>query len=288
MRKGICMSKKKEREPQWYMSSTKIPVLNYTEYYMKKMEWVLYAIAFFVLGAIIGYIFYGGIGINIHGEPTRITYIINTSVMVVFGGISFKILMPMRRKQLKTNRKRKIRKQFVDMLESLSISIAAGQNVPNAMQTVIDDLLIQYTEKDYIVQEVSVFLREMENGIQIEELFLDFGNRSGIEDISNFGKVFEVAYRRGGNLKEIIKNCYEILSEKIEIEMEIQTKVASSANQMNIMILMPIFLIAMLKSSGEGFAENFVSVSGIISTTVSIFVFIVAYFVGRKVLDIKA
>lgn len=205
MRKGICMSKKKEREPQWYMSSTKIPVLNYNEYYMKKMEWVLYAIAFFVLGAIIGYIFYGGIGINIHGEPTRITYIINTSVMVVFGGISFKILMPMRRKQLKTNRKRKIRKQFVDMLESLSISIAAGQNVPNAMQTVKDDLLIQYTEKDYIVQEVSVFLREMENGIQIEELFLDFGNRSGIEDISNFGKVFEVAYRRGGNLKENYK-----------------------------------------------------------------------------------
>lgn len=43
MRKGICMSKKKEREPQWYMSSTKIPVLNYNEYYMKKMEWVLYA-----------------------------------------------------------------------------------------------------------------------------------------------------------------------------------------------------------------------------------------------------
>ena len=171
MRKEICMSRKKEREPQWYMSSTKIPVLNYNEYYMKKMEWVLYAIAFFVLGAIIGYIFYGGIGINIHGEPTRITYIINTSVMVVFGGISFKILTPMRRKQLKTNRKRKIRKQFVDMLESLSISIAAGQNVPNAMQTVKDDLLIQYTEKDYIVQEVSVFLREMENGIQIEELF---------------------------------------------------------------------------------------------------------------------
>lgn len=30
------MKKKKEREPQWYMSSTKIPVLNYNEYYMKK------------------------------------------------------------------------------------------------------------------------------------------------------------------------------------------------------------------------------------------------------------
>ena len=170
----------------------------------------------------------------------------------------------------------------------MSVSIAAGQNVPSAMQTVKDDLLIQYTEKDYIVQEISVFLREMENGIPIEDLFSDFGKRTGIEDISNFGKVFEVAYRRGGNLKEIVKSCYDILSEKIEIEMEIQTKVASSANQMNIMILMPIFLIAMLKSSGEGFAENFTSASGIISTTVSIFVFIIAYFVGRKILDIKA
>ena len=66
--------------------------------------------------------------------------------------------MPMRKNQLKTNRKKKIRKQFVDMLESLSVSIAAGQNVPSAMQTVKDDLLIQYTEKDYIVQEISVFL----------------------------------------------------------------------------------------------------------------------------------
>ena len=282
------MKKKKEREPQWYMSSTNIPVLNYNEYYMKKIEWLMYTITFAAIGAVIGYIFYGGIGLDIHGEPTRITYIINLSAMSVFGIISFKILMPMRKNQLKTNRKKKIRKQFVDMLESLSVSIAAGQNVPSAMQTVKDDLLIQYTEKDYIVQEISVFLREMENGIPIEDLFSDFGKRTGIEDISNFGKVFEVAYRRGGNLKEIVKSCYDILSEKIEIEMEIQTKVASSANQMNIMILMPIFLIAMLKSSGDGFAENFTSVSGIISTTVSIFVFIIAYFVGRKILDIKA
>lgn len=282
------MKKKKERDPQWYMSSTNIPMLNYNEYYMKKIEWLMYAIAFAAIGAVIGYIFYGGIGLDIHGEPTRITYIINLSVMSLFGIISFNILMPMRKNQLKTNRKKKIRKQFVDMLESLSVSIAAGQNVPSAMQTVKDDLLIQYTEKDYIVQEISVFLREMENGIPIEDLFSDFGKRTGIEDISNFGKVFEVAYRRGGNLKEIVKSCYDILSEKIEIEMEIQTKVSSSANQMNIMILMPIFLIAMLKSSGEGFAENFTSVSGIISTTVSIFVFIIAYFVGRKILDIKA
>ena len=101
------MKKKKEREPQWYMSSTNIPVLNYNEYYMKKIEWLMYTIAFAAIGAVIGYIFYGGIGLDIHGEPTRITYIINLSVMSVFGIISFKILMPMRKNQLKQIVKRR-------------------------------------------------------------------------------------------------------------------------------------------------------------------------------------
>lgn len=55
------MKKKKEREPQWYMSSTNIPVLNYNEYYMKKIEWLMYTIAFAAIGAVIGYIFYNGL-----------------------------------------------------------------------------------------------------------------------------------------------------------------------------------------------------------------------------------
>ena len=32
------MKKKKEREPQWYMSEVGVPVYNYHVYYMKKVE----------------------------------------------------------------------------------------------------------------------------------------------------------------------------------------------------------------------------------------------------------
>ena len=55
--KGDLYEQEKEREPQWYMSSTNIPMLNYNEYYMKKIEWLMYAIAFAAIGAVIGYIF---------------------------------------------------------------------------------------------------------------------------------------------------------------------------------------------------------------------------------------
>ena len=285
---GFLKKEKKERGPEFYASETKIPLLNYNEYYMKKLEWLLYATVFCVIGAAVGYLFYGGIGLNSHGEPTSITYIANMIAMVIFGLVAYCILMPMRRKQLLNKRKDALRKQFVDMLESLAVSISSGQNVPNAMQNAKKDLLIQYSEKDYIVKEVDTMLKEMSNGIQIENLLQNFGMRSGIEDISNFGKIFEVSYRRGGDMKSIIKSCYEILSEKIEIEMEIQTKVASSANQMNIMICLPIVLIAILKSSGGSFAENLSSASGILSTTAAIVIFIISYLVGRRILSIKA
>lgn len=285
---GFLKKEKKKRGPEFYASETKMPLLNYNEYYMKKLEWFLYAVISLAIGALVGYIFYGGIGLNNHGEPTTLTYVTNTIAMVIFGVIAYCILMPMRRKQLQSKRKDTLRRQFVDMLESLSVSISAGQNVPNAMQNAKKDLLIQYNENDYIVKELDTMLKEMANGIQIEDLLHNFGMRSGIEDISNFGKIFEVSYRRGGDMKAIIKSCYEILSEKIETELEIKTKVTSSANQMNIMICLPILLIAVMKSSGGSFAENFASATGIISTTVALIIFLVSYLVGRRILNIRA
>lgn len=56
------MKKKKEREPQWYMSEVGVPVYNYHVYYMKKVEKIIYILLAFVVGAVVAYLFYGGIG----------------------------------------------------------------------------------------------------------------------------------------------------------------------------------------------------------------------------------
>ncbi len=165
----MALSRKREREPEYYYSKTRTRLLNYNVYYMKKTEWLLYSVIICSLGALIGYLFYGGIGLNQHGEPTKLTYLINSSVMLLFALAAWRIVMPMVRKNLLEKRKNKLRKQFVDLLESLAVSVSAGQNIPNAMQTVKHDLLIQYSESDYIISEVNTILKEMENGVPIEE-----------------------------------------------------------------------------------------------------------------------
>ena len=52
------MKKKKEREPQWYMSEVGVPVYNYHVYYMKKVEKIIYILLAFVVGAVVAYLFY--------------------------------------------------------------------------------------------------------------------------------------------------------------------------------------------------------------------------------------
>ena len=50
------MSKKKEREPQWYMSEVGVPVYNYHVYHMKKVEKIIYILLAFVVGAVVAYL----------------------------------------------------------------------------------------------------------------------------------------------------------------------------------------------------------------------------------------
>ena len=73
----------------------------------------------------------------------------------------------------------------------------------------------------------------------------------------------------------------------MEIREEIETVVTSNKTEQNMMIVMPIALIGVIKSMSPEFAANFATPSGIIATTVAIIMFIIAYYVGKMVLDIK-
>ncbi|MGN0548723.1 MAG: type II secretion system F family protein [Acutalibacteraceae bacterium] len=279
--------KQKVEEPLYVVSSTNQQLLNYKAYKMEPNEKMLYFLAAFIVGAVVGFIFYGGIGKDEFGQSTVLTYILNVVVMVLAGLTTGKVFLPIRKAQIIKKRKKELRTQFIALLDSLSTSIAAGRNVPNAFIAARDDLRIQYPEEAYIIQEVNNIIGGIRNNISVGSMLMDFGERSGIKDIQTFGKVFETAYDKGANLKDVVRNSNEILSTKIQIEEEIETKVASTKNEQNIMLIMPIILVGMIKLSGGDFANNFTTVKGIITTTISIGIFVVAYFVGRKILNIE-
>ncbi len=278
---------KKIREPAFYKSKTNIDTINYRVYYMAFWERILYFMVAAIIGAAIVYLFYGGVGKNEFGEPTEVTYKFNIISMLIGGCLAGYLFLGVRTKKIIDKRKNDLKLQFRELLESLTTSIASGMTIVDSLRVAQEDLEAIYPSDAYIIQELNVIRSGMNNNINIEELFEDLGKRSDIEDIHNFACVFEICYRKGGNMKDIIKSTHQIISEKMEVEQTIETVVAGSKNESNIMMVMPIGLIGVIKLMSPEFASNFVTPAGLIATTVAIAMFIAAYFIGRTILNIK-
>ena len=281
------MKKEKNLEPEYFMSKTNIPTLNYKVYRLKLKEKILYFLVAFAVGAAVGYLFYGGIGKNEFGEPTDTTRTLNIMIPSIVGIIAGYLYVPMRTKTIIAKRHTELGRQFRDMLDALTTSLGAGKNVNDSFVAVYEDLKVQYDEDAYILRELEIIISGIQNNIAIEDVLEDFGKRSDNQDILSFANVFKISYRKGGNIKDIIRNTHEILSDKMEIGEDIETIVTSNRTEQNIMVIMPIALIGIIKMMSPEFAENFVTKAGLISTTISIAIFVVAYFIGKAVLNIK-
>lgn len=274
--------------PEYGLSDvTNMQTINYTVYHLKVWEKIVYFVIAFAAGAFVGYLFYGNLAKDEYGQATIATHILNIAIPAIVGALAGKLFLPIRQKQIIEKRRKNLRDQFRDMLEGLVTSLGAGNNVPDSFVAVYEDLKIQYAPDSYIVRELEIILEGIRHNVPVEDILMDFGNRSGINDIKTFANVFNISYRKGGNIKDVIRNTHNIISEKIEIAEDIETTVTSGKLDQKIMLVMPIALISIIKFMSPEFAENFATPAGIVSTTIAVICFVGAYFIGKTMLDIK-
>lgn len=242
---------------------------DYSLYSPNMGEKVLWFFIAAVIGAVVAYIFY------------ELWW-----MCVIFAVICGFAFIPMRTKQVIKKRQKKLTLQFRGLLEALSTSIGAGKNIYDSFTGAINDLAIQFGADADIVREVQIIRLGLDNNIQVEDMLLNFAERSGLEDVQNFANVFATCYKKGGNIKEVIKNTTGIIGDKIEIQMELETMVSGQKTEQNIMFVMPVIFIMLMKSMG-GDLIDLSSNIGRLSVTAAIGIFVIAYFISRKILDIK-
>ena len=176
--------------------------------------------------------------------------------------------------------------QFKDFLESLASSYSAGQNSQGAFYDARSDMESIYGEGADIVREVELIIEGIANNITPETMLTNFAQRSGLDDVESFASVFEVSNRQGSNLGQVISDSREIINGKIEIEMEIETMLQGNKNELNIMIIMPLVIVASLSGLGTmTIASN--TPLNVAVKLICIGVFAASYLMGRKLVDIK-
>ena len=193
-----------------------------------------------------------------------------------------------KKKGLIRERKKNLNYQFKDALNALSVAVQAGYSVENAVMACSRDLERLYPQEADIVREFHYMETQLKVSVPVEELFMSFGDRSGIEDIENFAAVFYTAKRTGGDMNRIIQTSSRMLGDKIDVRREIETTLAAKKAEQMIMSLMPAGIILYLKMTSPGFLEVlYGNPFGILAMSLCLGIYGLSYWLGRRIVDIE-
>lgn len=193
-----------------------------------------------------------------------------------------------KKKQLIRERKKNLNYQFKDALNSLSVAVQAGYSVENAVSACARDLERLYGKNEDILEEFHYIESQQRVSVPVEELFLDLGERSQVEDIESFASVFYTAKRTGGDMDKVIQKVARMLGDKIDVKKEIETTLSAKKSEQAIMSLMPAGIILYLQISSPGFLSVlYGNPVGICAMTICLGIYAAAYWLGRKIVDIE-
>ena len=246
--------------------------INYSKCGMSKGMHILVFLGFYIAGTVLLGVFYP-------------SYVYSAVVAVP---VAYMLEKEYARSTIK-KRKKKLRMQFCDMLEAMSVASRAGNNELKALESAYKDLTMTYSEKADIVREVGMIIEKNRSNIPLRVLFKDFGERSGVEDIRSFGAIYEVIEGKSNKFADIIKQTQQIIADKIDIEEEIETVLTAPKTENKIMLVMPVLIVMMMSSGDDGgmLAPMFASALGPIVSTACIALFVGAYLLGQKITDIE-
>lgn len=135
--------KKKEKEPEYVESLLGTRVINYKVYYRTKKDKLFNFVMMMVVGAVVGYVFFGNLALDEYGRKTALTNILNVVIPLLLGIVLTAVYAPIQTSHLKKKRDALLKVQFRDLLDSLVNSLTSGQNVQNAFASAQVDLKMQ-------------------------------------------------------------------------------------------------------------------------------------------------
>ena len=180
------------------------------------------------------------------------------------------------------------RNQFKEMLLLSSNSQKAGYSIENAMLESYKDLSRMYGKDSFIC----ILIRETDNcrknRVSIGKLFRIVGSDLGMQEVTEFGEIYEIAYEKSGNISKIMEKTAEGIVKKLETENEIYLSLSERKFELNIMDAMPFLIMLYISVTSRGyFDEMYKSIMGMCAMTICLIVYIFAYIWGRKLMRIE-
>ena len=247
--------------------------IKYYEDNMSKGQHMIAYLLFAVAIAIIFYIYYHSLIVSIIGGL----------VVAVFQEKNYA-------KSVCRKRMKQLRLQFKEFLSIISISISggAGRSMENAIIESIADLEAIYNDKSDIVREIKLIVSDYQSAsIPMTQGFKELGERSEIDDIISFASIYSTIEGKTSDFGFIISQTHDIIRDKVEIQMEIETTITSAKSEAYTMLVLPLVLIVVMSSMGSDLMGGlFTTLTGRIAATFGIICTFVSYVIAIRATEV--
>lgn len=185
-------------------------------------------------------------------------------------------------------KEQEFRGQFQNGMQILSSALKAGYSVENAIKETEKDLRPLYPEDSRIRREFNRMIHELNMNLTAEQVLKEMARRIQQEDVDNFVTVFATAKRTGGDSISILKDTVQMIGDKIEVEREIQTLLASKKLEFNVMCIIPLGMVLYMRMAFPEFLSVlYGGLPGVILMSVCLGVYAFAWRMGTKMIQIE-
>ena len=182
----------------------------------------------------------------------------------------------------------RLRSEFKVAILSVAANLRAGYAVENAFRETMQEMKVLHGREAPIYRELYKITQGLANRISIETLMQQFAGRAKLEEIQEFADIFSMAKRSGGNLTEIIYETAAIISEKIDVEKEIQVLLAAKRLEQNIMSIIPFAILLYVSAASSGYFDVlYETIAGRTVMSICLAVYAAAYVMGVRITEIK-
>lgn len=192
------------------------------------------------------------------------------------------------KKFLEHDKKEQVREQFKELMLLVSTGQKAGYSVENAFLSSYDHMKALYGKDSSICHIIQVLKSGRENNIPFTDLWKQIGRQLKIAEINEFADIYEISYKRSGNMAAVMEKTAEIIVHKIETEKEIRVLLSAKRFEQKIMNLMPFFIMAYISLTSPGYFKGlYHSTSGIFLMSICLFVYLAAYIISIQIVSIE-
>lgn len=218
-----------------------------------------------------------------------ISWIFYKSIIIcIISFVSVYFYLKYKKEELRKKRLKTLRIQFKDGILMMTSLLSAGYSPENTIQKVAFEMEMVWGKDADMTAEFRKMKNELSLNRPMEQLWNDFALRSGIEEAESFAEVFAVVKRSEGNVSIVIQWAVQRLNQRFQTEEQIQTMLEARKYEQKVMNFIPLIILFYINiSSPEMISIMYRTIPGRIIMTGCLIVYIMAYLLAKKIVQIE-